>query len=129
MEERSILFRSDGNMYGVSESSRLQAYLIETVIPSGEKRIDLIINKVAAHTGIPENEMADILAKEATTFDTVEWAYSAENVSYIPFCRGVELDLNIRHFLSQQTGIQGALDWIGNNKVQETVGSLDQRVD
>ncbi|KAG9298280.1 hypothetical protein G9A89_002768 [Geosiphon pyriformis] len=94
-----------------------------------EKRIDLIINKVAAHTGISENEMADKLAKEATIFDTVDWAYNAENISYIPSCREVELDLNIRHFLSQQTGIQGALDWIGNDKVQETVGSLDQRVD
>ncbi|KAG9300853.1 hypothetical protein G9A89_004483 [Geosiphon pyriformis] len=73
--------------------------------------------------------MANKLAKEATTFDTVVWTYNAKNISYIPSCRGVELDLNIRHFLSQQTGIQGALDWISNNKVQKTVGSLDQRVD
>ncbi|KAG9299682.1 hypothetical protein G9A89_006398 [Geosiphon pyriformis] len=65
---------------------------------------------VATHTGISENEMADKLAKKATAFDTVGWAYNAKNISYIPSCRGVELDLNIRHFLNQQTGIQGALN-------------------
>ncbi|KAG9297641.1 hypothetical protein G9A89_011156 [Geosiphon pyriformis] len=73
--------------------------------------------------------MADRLAKEATAFDTVGWAYNAKDISYILFCRGVELNLNIRYFLTQQTGIQGTLDWISNDKVQETVESLDQRVD
>ncbi|KAG9306115.1 hypothetical protein G9A89_016019 [Geosiphon pyriformis] len=92
-----------------------QANVIKAVI--GEKKIDLNINKVAAHTDVSENEMADKLAKEAITFDTVKWAYNAKNISYIPSCRGIELDLNIRHFLSQQIGIQKALNWIGNDKV------------
>ncbi|KAG9289399.1 hypothetical protein G9A89_007960 [Geosiphon pyriformis] len=104
-----------------------RANAIKTVI--SEKEIELNINKVAAHTGIAENEMADKLAKEATAFDIVDWIYNARNISYIPFCKEVELDLNIRHFLNQQTEIQGALDWIGNNKVQEIVKSLDQGVD
>ncbi|KAG9291814.1 hypothetical protein G9A89_012099 [Geosiphon pyriformis] len=82
----------------------------------GKKKIDLIINKVTAHTGVPENEKTDKLAKKATAFDTVEWAYNAKN------------ELNIRHFLSQQTGFQAALDWISNDKVQRTLGPLDQEI-
>ncbi|KAG9292567.1 hypothetical protein G9A89_006938 [Geosiphon pyriformis] len=61
------------------------------------------IQKDSIYIQLPD--MANKLAKEVTTFDTVEWMYNAENISYIPYCRGVELDLNIRHFLSQQTGI------------------------
>ncbi|KAG9299774.1 hypothetical protein G9A89_013134 [Geosiphon pyriformis] len=75
-----------------------------------EKRIDLNINKVAAHTKISKNKMANKLAKKATAFDTVGWAYNAKNISYILFCRKVELNLNIKHFLNQQTGFQAALD-------------------
>ncbi|KAG9299076.1 hypothetical protein G9A89_020389 [Geosiphon pyriformis] len=56
----------------------LEANAIKAVI--GEKKIDLTINKVAAHTGVFENEKADKLAKEATAFDTVGWAYNAKNV-------------------------------------------------
>ncbi|KAG9299080.1 hypothetical protein G9A89_020393 [Geosiphon pyriformis] len=91
-----------------------------------EKRIDFNMNKVAAHTGILENEKTDKLAKEFTTLDTVKWTYNANKTAYIPFCRGVELDLNIKHFLSKQTILQAALNWIGNNKIQETIASLDQ---
>ncbi|KAG9292534.1 hypothetical protein G9A89_006905 [Geosiphon pyriformis] len=75
-----------------------------------EKKIDLTINKVTAHTGLTENEMADKLAKEATVLDTMGWAYNNKNISYVPLCEGVELDLDIRHFLGQQTGLQAALD-------------------
>ncbi|KAG9297411.1 hypothetical protein G9A89_009495 [Geosiphon pyriformis] len=58
-----------------------------------EKRIDLTINKVAAHTDITENEMANKLAKEATALATIGWAYSNKDISYISLCEGVELDL------------------------------------
>ncbi|KAG9284508.1 hypothetical protein G9A89_014112 [Geosiphon pyriformis] len=105
----------------------LKANVIKAVI--GEKKIDFIIKKVAAHTEVSENKKADKLAKEATAFDTVGWAYNAKYVSYVLFCRGVELDLNIRHFLSQQSGLQAALDWISNVKVQKTLESLDQEID
>ncbi|KAG9289407.1 hypothetical protein G9A89_007968 [Geosiphon pyriformis] len=81
--------------------STAQKWLSHAVI--GEKGIEFNINKVAVHTGIAENKMADKLAKEATAFDIT--------------------------FSDQQTGIQGVLEWIGNNKVQEMVGSLDQGVD
>ncbi|KAG9288328.1 hypothetical protein G9A89_021359 [Geosiphon pyriformis] len=94
-----------------------------------EKRIDLNMNKVAAHTGMLENEKADKLAKESTNLDTVRWVYNAKEIAYIPLCRRIELDLNIRHFLSEQTSLQVALDWIDNNKVQEMLGSLDQDID
>ncbi|KAG9290704.1 hypothetical protein G9A89_011667 [Geosiphon pyriformis] len=87
------------------------------------------MNKVAAHAGILENEKADKLAKGSTTLDTVRWAYNAKETAYIPVCGEVELDLNIRHFLNKQIRLQSALDWIGNNKVQETIGSLDQDID
>ncbi|KAG9306109.1 hypothetical protein G9A89_016013 [Geosiphon pyriformis] len=60
------------------------------------------MNKVAVHIGILENEKANKLAKESTTLDTVKWIYNANETAYIPFCRGVELDLNIRHFLNKQ---------------------------
>ncbi|KAG9305525.1 hypothetical protein G9A89_003588 [Geosiphon pyriformis] len=83
-----------------------------------EKRIDLNMNKVA-----------NKLAKRSTTLDTVRWAYNAKETAYIPVCGEVELDLNIRHFLNKQASLQSALDWIGNNKVQETIGSLDQDID
>ncbi|KAG9297405.1 hypothetical protein G9A89_009489 [Geosiphon pyriformis] len=94
-----------------------------------EKRIDLNMNKVAAHAGILENEKADKLAKGSTTLDTVRWAYNAKETAYIPVCGEVELDLNIRQFLNKQASLQSALDWISNNKVQETIGSLDQDID
>ncbi|KAG9300833.1 hypothetical protein G9A89_004463 [Geosiphon pyriformis] len=94
-----------------------------------EKGIELNINKMAIHTKISENEMADKLAKEATAFNIVGWAYNVKNISYISSCREVELDLNIRHFLNQQTVIQGALNWIDNDKVHKTVKFLDQRID
>ncbi|KAG9294449.1 hypothetical protein G9A89_001954 [Geosiphon pyriformis] len=94
-----------------------------------EKRIDLNMKKVAAHAGILENEKADKLAKESTTLDTMRWVYNTKETAYISVCRRVELDLNIRHFLNKQASLQSALDWIGNNKVQETIGSLDQNID
>ncbi|KAG9300845.1 hypothetical protein G9A89_004475 [Geosiphon pyriformis] len=94
-----------------------------------EKKIDLSMNKVAAHAGIFKNEKADKLAKESTALDTMRWAYNAKKTAYILVCRGVELDLNIRHFLNKQASLQSALDWIGNNKVQETIRSLDQDID
>ncbi|KAG9301582.1 hypothetical protein G9A89_016652 [Geosiphon pyriformis] len=75
-----------------------------------EKKIDLTINKVAAHTGILENKKANKLAKESTTLDTIRWIYDAKEAAYISFCREIELDLNIRHFLSKQTSLQAALN-------------------
>ncbi|KAG9297670.1 hypothetical protein G9A89_011185 [Geosiphon pyriformis] len=83
------------------------------------------MNKVAAHTGLLKNEKANKLAKKSTNLDTVEWTYNAKIIAYILLSRGVELDLNIRHFLSEQTSFQAALDWIGNNKIQETLGFLN----
>ncbi|KAG9296596.1 hypothetical protein G9A89_015188 [Geosiphon pyriformis] len=71
-----------------------------------KKKIDLIINKMAAHTGVSENEKADKLAKETTAFNTVEWAYNAKNVSYVPFCGR-----------------------ISNDKIQRTLGLLNQEID
>ncbi|KAG9292569.1 hypothetical protein G9A89_006940 [Geosiphon pyriformis] len=87
------------------------------------------MNKVAVHTGILENEKTDKLAKESTILNTVRWIYNAKEITYILFCKGVELDLNIRHFLSKQTSLQAVLDWIGNNKVQEKLGFLNQDID
>ncbi|KAG9303258.1 hypothetical protein G9A89_013584 [Geosiphon pyriformis] len=94
----------------------------------GEKRIDFKINKVAVYIEISENKMTNKLAKKAITFNTVRWAYNTKNTNYIPFCEEIELDLNIRHFLSQQIGLQAALDWINNDKVQETLRPLDQDI-
>ncbi|KAG9284777.1 hypothetical protein G9A89_003700 [Geosiphon pyriformis] len=75
-----------------------------------EKRIDLSMNKVAAHVGIFKNEKADKLAKGSTALDTMRWAYNAKETAYIPVCGRVELDLNIRHFLNKQASLQSALD-------------------
>ncbi|KAG9292558.1 hypothetical protein G9A89_006929 [Geosiphon pyriformis] len=75
-----------------------------------EKRIDLSMNKVAAHAGILENEKADKLAKKSTVLNTMRWAYNAKKAAYIPVCGEVELDLNIRHFLNKQARLQSALD-------------------
>ncbi|KAG9290709.1 hypothetical protein G9A89_011672 [Geosiphon pyriformis] len=94
-----------------------------------EKRIDLSMNKVAVHAGTLENEKANKLAKGSTAFDTMRWAYNAKEAAYVPICEAVELDLNIRHFLNKQARLQSALEWIGNNKVQETIRSLDQDID
>ncbi|KAG9288331.1 hypothetical protein G9A89_021362 [Geosiphon pyriformis] len=94
-----------------------------------EKRIDLNINKVAAHAGIFENKKADKLAKRSTALDTIRWAYNAKETAYIPVCGRVEVDLNFRHFLNKQASLQLALDWIGNNKVQKMIGSLNQDID
>ncbi|KAG9300547.1 hypothetical protein G9A89_002425 [Geosiphon pyriformis] len=101
----------------------LKIVLYKSVIR--KKRIDLTINKVAAHTEISKNEKADKLAKEATALNTMEWTYNDKNTSYVPSCREIKLDLNIRHFLTQQTKLQAALKWISNNKVQEILRPLD----
>ncbi|KAG9288430.1 hypothetical protein G9A89_015636 [Geosiphon pyriformis] len=93
----------------------LEANAIRVIIR--EKKIDLNMNKVAAYAGILENEKADKLAKGSITLDTVRWAYNAKETAYIFVCGGVELDLNIRHFLNKQASLQSALDWIGNNKI------------
>ncbi|KAG9289226.1 hypothetical protein G9A89_022536 [Geosiphon pyriformis] len=81
---------------------------IKTVI--GKKKIGLNINKVTTHTGISEYEMTNKLAKEATAFNMVGWAYNAKNINYISSYKEVELDLNIRYFLNQQTKMQKALN-------------------
>ncbi|KAG9299309.1 hypothetical protein G9A89_013957 [Geosiphon pyriformis] len=127
----------DGTLLSTKTEAKTVLLALETVPykcklilnTDSKKKIDLTINKVAVHTEVSENEKANKLAKEATAFNTVEWAYNAKDVSYVSFCRKIELDLNIRHFLSQQTGLQVALDWISNNKVQRTLGPLDQEID
>ncbi|KAG9298693.1 hypothetical protein G9A89_012761 [Geosiphon pyriformis] len=72
------------------------------------------------HNSILENEKADKLAKGSTTLYTMRWAYNAKETVYISVCGRVELDLNIRHFLNKQAN---------NNKVQETIESLNQDID
>ncbi|KAG9302193.1 hypothetical protein G9A89_020627 [Geosiphon pyriformis] len=96
---------------GTLLSTKTKAKTVLLALEAVPYKCKLILNTdMTAHTSISKNKMTDKLAKKATTFDTVEWAYNAENINYIPSCRGVELDLNIRHFLSQQTDIQGALN-------------------
>ncbi|KAG9294833.1 hypothetical protein G9A89_008525 [Geosiphon pyriformis] len=107
---------------GTLSSTKTEAKTVLLALEAVPYRCKLIINT-------DKNKKADKLAKESTILDTVRWVYNIKKTAYILLCKGVELDLNIRHFLSKQTSLQSALNWIGNNKVQETIGSLNQDID
>ncbi|KAG9297581.1 hypothetical protein G9A89_007656 [Geosiphon pyriformis] len=66
----AVLYKCKLTLNTDRSSSKLLTGTIKAVIE--EKKIDLNINKVAAHTRISENEMADKLAKKTTVFDSVE---------------------------------------------------------
>ena len=88
-----------------------------------KKELDLNLIKVKAHSNIQYNEKADILAKEALKFPTIEWKDldSPKIITEIKW-QDTVLDAPIRQFVKKTNTKIMTHQWTAQNRIDKKWG-------